>query len=89
MEYFVNPPSYVDVTKNYNVYTISTTRENNVQYSHTAYNSNSTILLVENTATLGTGLATLVTSLNAVLDVWLDSAATEYVEKAGGSNIFA
>lgn len=89
MEGFIEMPSYVDQTKNYNVYIIENIQENNVNYSHTAYNPNRTILLVENTSTLGTGLATAVTSLNAIVDPWLDSAEIEFVKKAGGSDIFA
>lgn len=89
MEYFIQPPSYVDATKNYNVYSIENVRENNVNYSHTAYNPSRTILLVENTSTLGTGLSNVVTSLNAIVDPWLDSTETEFVLKAGGANIFA
>ena len=89
MEYFIDPPKYVDATKNYNVFIIENVRENNVNYSHTAYNPSRTILLVENTGTLGTGLSNVVTSLNAIVDPWLDSAETEFVLKAGGANIFA
>lgn len=89
MEDFIQVPDYVDPTKNYNVYIIENIQENNVNYSHTAYNPNRTILLVENTSTLGTGLASVVTSLNAIVDPWLDSAEVEFGLKAGGANYFA
>ena len=85
-ESFIQPPSYVDPTKEYNVFIFTNIRPNVVNYSHTAHNSSKTILLVESVA--GVGLSNTVTSLNAVVQPWLASAEIENVEKAG-ANYFA
>lgn len=84
---FLQTPDYIVSTQNYNVFDIYSNRDMLLDEGRIEPRADVTRILVPSSS--GTGDATTVSSLNAVLTPWLNSVGFEYkVTDASGTNLF-
>ncbi len=84
---FLTSPDYIDENAEYNVFIIGHGEQHYENYSNMVKNPSHTFILVPSTS--GVGEATTVTSLNAVLGAWLNTATFEHKDTdAAGTDLF-